>query len=59
MHPGARDIIIESNNIHNMPGEPIRVITPEEAVELGLGDQLPAAENVVVRDNEIKDNWGC
>jgi hypothetical protein len=57
IYPGTRDIVIEHNNIHNMPGEPIRVITPEEAVELG-GDTLPAAENVMVRDNEIKDNWG-
>jgi hypothetical protein len=58
IQPGTRDIIIEHNNIHNMPGEPIRVISPEEAVGSGGGDQLAAAENVVVRDNEIKDNWG-
>jgi hypothetical protein len=58
VHPGTRDILIELNNIHNMPGEPIRVISPEETAATGGGDQLPPAEGVVVADNEIKNNWG-
>jgi hypothetical protein len=56
IRPGAQDIVIEDNKIHNMPSEPIRVITPEGAASPDA-DPLAAA-SVVVRDNEIIENWG-
>jgi hypothetical protein len=58
IEPGTRDITIERNNIHNMPGEPVKVVSPEETEASAATGNLPPAENVVVRDNEIKDNWG-